>query len=426
MLACVNDSAIALEKSLPSDIPPEREAAFEEIGGLIGGAAVIMLKVGLALEKARATYTNDKAFLRDVEEAFGWESSSVAHRLQVAERFRDRPEALQALGTRLPASALFKICSPKIDPEVFDWVLETAAEQRLTVKQVNLVVQYGTWRSTVATLEGGPISKVLEDEHRKLPAIRPLPITIELLALFAGKGEVRPHGEEGLWVEREGQEYIFPDRATADQAWRLEWIRKPDYVRFPLRLGDSVRFAEIDVPEVDGRPAFAAAEFVVVCGLKNWRIQVEYGGERYWAYRAGIVEHLAPIVKEVTNYPTRDEIAEFPQSTPTPGPDQPIAIAFTRPGWLHINSVMWRASPITGDRQLGTVGKIGDEIGIIDWPDGPCRYTWEEFAQANIHNCTDAVDRVREAFEDVGHTLMFDVLNHVFAQIAEAEDYCNA
>jgi hypothetical protein len=244
--------------------------------------------------------------------------------------------------------------------------------------------------------------------------------------LFAGKGEVRPYGEEGLWVEREGQEYIFADRVSADQAWRLEWSRKPDYVRFPLRLGDSVRFAAIDIPEVDGRPAFPAEEFVVVCGLKNWRIQVEYEGARHWAYRAGIVEHLAPIAKEVTNYPDRDDITEFPRSAPPPEPDQPVTKTFTRPGWLHINSVMWRISPVSGERQLGTVGKIAEEIGIIDWPDGPCRYTWEEFSQANINNCTDAVDRVKEAFDDVGRELMFDVLNHVFAIIAEAEDYCNA
>jgi hypothetical protein len=361
---------------------------------------LVAFEIGRALEAIRSTYTDDKGFFAEIEARFGWEKSSTYNYLSVGARFANRPEALQAIGPRLPATALFKLCAPSVDAEVFDTVLEAAQTRKVTLRQVEQLIGYGKLRSQLA--ENPVDSKILESTREALPvAVRPMPTLAELLSLFHRKGDVRPFADGLQITDREGAVCQFADIAAATQAWDMEWSRKTDYVRFELRLGDRVRFAELDIPEVDGRPVFPSTEFVRVCGLKNWRIQIEYRDEQYWAYRAGIVEHIAAIVPAPS--------IPVPAAAPAP-----VATFFTRPAWLHINAVMWRQG--ADDRQLGTPAEIQDEIVVIDWPDGRVRYTWQEFTAAGITNCTEVYEAFGEAFSDLGRSLCFDMLNLVLAQ----------
>jgi regulator of replication initiation timing len=92
---------------------------------------MMAFEIGAALNKLRSTYSEKQSgmFLADVESRYGWEKSSTYAYMAVGQRFADRPEALQAIGPRLPATALFRLCAPSVDAEVFDAVL-AAAETR--------------------------------------------------------------------------------------------------------------------------------------------------------------------------------------------------------------------------------------------------------------------------------------------------------
>jgi hypothetical protein len=428
MLACVNDSAIAPELCLPSDIPPKREELFQAVETIVGRGAMMAFEIGVALNKLRSTYTDKQTsiFFGDVESRFGWEKSSTYAYMAVGQRFGDRPGALQAIGPRLPATALFKLCAPAVDSEVFDAVLAAAETHKITLRQVEKLISYGKLRSQLAITEGGINSEILESAYRELPTARPLPTVVELLSLYARKGDVRPF-EDGLVIDREGGVTTFGDRAAAAKAW-IEWQRKPDYIRFPLQVGDRVRFAAEDLPEAGGESIGTDQDWWQVMAVRNWRVQVELNQDQQAnAYRAGIVEHIRPEPREV-NYPTREEITEFPRPVVQESPTheaQARKVAGDRPLWVSVCSIIWRVGP-DGDRQLGTISELDADICQVDWPTGPQRYTWEEFAAANIHHCTEQYRSLKSVFDAVGQSLALDMLQMIFKESKIEENYCNA
>lgn len=422
MLACVNDSAIESKVSLPKD----REECFEIIGAIVGRGAMMAFEIGAALNMLRSTYSEKQSgmFLADVESRYGWEKSSTYAYMAVGQRFADRPGALQAIGPRLPATALFKLCAPSVDGEVFDAVLAAAETQKVTLRQVEQLIGYGKLRSQMAEIEGGIRSEILESAYRELPTARPLPTVLELLSVFSRKGDVRPY-EEGLTVEREGEVFTFADRAAAAQAWDMEWRRKPDFIRFDLKMGDRVRFADADLPEAGGATIGTIHDWWQVVAVRNWRVQVELGDQQAMAYRAGIVDHIRPEPKAV-EYPKPEDIAEFPrvQASPTHEAQARKAVG-DRPLWASTCSVLWRVGP-AGDRQLGTIAELNADVCQVDWPTGPQWYTWEEFAAANINHCTEQYRAMRSVFDVMGQSLALDMLQMIFEDSKAEEDYCNA
>lgn len=428
MLTCENYSAIAVETSLPSDVVPEREQQFQIVADIVGRGAIMAFEIGVALNALRSTYSDKQTamFFGDVESRFGWEKSSTYAYMAVGQRFGDRPGALQAIGPRLPATALFKLCAPAVDTEVFDAVLAAAVTQKITLREVERLIGYGKLRSQLAEAEGGIDSRILESAYRELPSARPLPTIPELLSVFSRKGDVRPFAD-GLVVDRAGEVVTFDDRAAAAKAWDMEWQRKPDYVRFDLKVGDRVRFAAGDLPEAGGSAIGTEADWWQVMAVRNWRVQVELNQDQQaMAFRAGIVEHIRPEPREV-QYPNREDIAEFSrpvQASPT-HEAQARAIMGDRPLWATIMSMLWRFGP-DGDRQLGKISELDADICQVDWPTGPERYTWEEFGAARIYHCTEHYRAIKSAFDAMDQSLVLDMLQMVFEEAKADEDYCNA
>ena len=228
-----------------------------------------------------------------------------------------------------------------------------------------------------------------------------------------------------MTVEREGEVFTFADRAAAAKAWEMEWQRKPDFIRFDLKLGDQVRFATTDLPEADGVTIGTSHDWWRVVGVRNWRVHVELDDQQVMAYRAGIVDHIRPEPQAV-EYPKPEDITEFPraQASPTHEAQARKAVG-DRPLWVSTCSVLWRVGP-EGDRQLGTIAELNADVCQVDWPTGPQWYTWEEFAAANIYHCTDQYRAMRSVFDILGQSLALDMLQMIFEDSKADEDYCNA